>query len=198
MTIKHIIIAGKSEVSNFLKIYFPSNFRYLPEMTTELVKKHKINILIDRNKLTDSLTEEILVRQDEIASIKKDFITRGIENGIILEESHIGVHWAYSKHLGDSYFLNAYTEIKKSLVFPDFFIRLLIPFDLSFRRQIARNTPALEVSAEIIKQMYDYLVEWHQNNHNREIKIVDADRSPAEVISDIMEILNLKYIKSQI
>ena len=49
MSIKHIIIeglpaTGKSETANFLKIYFPKNFRYLPEMTTEIVNKHKINI----------------------------------------------------------------------------------------------------------------------------------------------------------
>ncbi len=203
MAINHVIIeglpaTGKSEVSNFLKIYFPSNFKYLPELTTEIVRKHKLNILIDRSKLTDCLSEEIIIRQKEIALIKNEFKTKGITNGVILEESHIGVHWAYSMHFGDSYFIENYSEIKKSLVFPDFFIRLLIPFELSYKRQIARNTPDVEVSAEIIKKMYDYLIEWHKSNHKKKIEIIDADRPPAKVIADIQKLLNLKYRKGSV
>jgi len=199
MAIKHIIIeglpaTGKSEVSNFLKIYFHSNFRYLPEMTTEIVRKHKINILKDRNILTDSLVEEIKIRQSEIASLKKELLDNGVKDGVILEESHIGVHWAYSKHLNDEYFLNKYPEIKKALVFPDFFIRLMIPFELSAKRQIARNTPDVEVGVDLIKKMYDNLVEWHKTNHNKEVKVVNADRSPDLVLREIMDILGLKYV----
>ncbi|MBP7651843.1 deoxynucleoside kinase [Candidatus Dependentiae bacterium] len=198
MSVKHIIIeglpaTGKSEVSNFLKIYFPENFFYFPELTTEIVRKHKLNILVDRNKLTDSLAEEICIRQKDIENKKNEFNSKGIKNAVILEESHIGVHWSYSKHLKDEYFLNNYPEIKKKLVFPDFFIRLMIPFELSYKRQIARNTPDVEVSTDIIRQMYEYLVEWHKANHDKKVHVIDADKSPDKVIKKVMKTLDLKY-----
>lgn len=198
MSVKHIIIeglpaTGKSEVSNFLKIYFPDNFYYFPELTTEIVRKHKLNILVDRNKLTDAFAEEICVRQNDIENKKKEFESKGVKNAVIFEESHIGVHWSYSKHLNDEYFLNKYPQIKDKLVFPDFFIRLLIPFELSYKRQIARNTPDVEVSAEIIKQMYEYLLEWHKSNHNKKVYIIDADKSPDKVLRKVMKTLDLKY-----
>ena len=159
-----------------------------------LEKNDSSAILKDRNKLTDVLATEIKIRQNEIEKLKKDFKKKNIENAVILEESHMGVHWSYSKHLNDIYFLEKYeTEIKKCLVFPDFFIRLLIPFELSYKRQIARDTPNLEVGAELIKKMYDYLVEWHKNNHNKPIHIIDADRSPEKVLLDVMNLLELKY-----
>ena len=199
MVIKHIIIeglpaTGKSETSNFLKIYFPKNFRYLPEMTTEIVNKYKINIMKDRNKLTDVLEQEIIVRQKEIEVLKKE-LENSVDNGVILEESHIGIHWAYSKFLKDDYFLERYEIMKNKLVFPDFFIRLLIPFELSYKRQIARNTPNLEVSVEVIKEMYDNLVNWHSKNHNKNIFIIDANRSPEKVLLDVMNKLGVSYGK---
>jgi len=198
MSVKHIIIeglpaTGKSEVSNILKIYFPSNYFYFPELTTEIVRKHKLNILQDRNKLTDVLESEIKLRQRDIEIKKQEFIDRKIANAVIFEESHIGVHWSYSRHLNDEYFLNKYPQIKKSLVFPDFFVRLMIPFELSYKRQIARDTPDVEVGVDLIKKMYDYLVEWHKQNHNKPVHIINADRSPDLVLKDIMNLLELRY-----
>jgi thymidylate kinase len=197
MTVKHIIIeglpaTGKSEVSNFLKIYFPDSYRYLPEMTTEIVNKHKINIIKDRKKLTDVLEQEIVLRQNEIADLKNELEQKS-DYGIILEESHIGVHWAYSKFFNDKYFLDKYEQMKEKLVFPDFFIRLIIPFDLSYKRQIARNTPDLEVNTDAIKTMYENLKEWHKNNHNKKVYELNADRSPDTVLKDIMNLLGLSY-----
>lgn len=200
--IKHIIIeglpaTGKTEISNVLKIYFPSNIRILPELTTVIVRENKFNILEDRKKMTDLLKEYLNKRIGEINNLKEEFIKKD-KDLIIFEESHLGVHWAYSNVINDKYFLEEYeTYFKKVQIMPDFFLRLYINPELSYQRQIARATPDVEVTSDIIAAMFELLKDWHKTYASEiVVKQIDADRSPDKVIVDIIESLEIEY-KSQ-
>ncbi|MBW1880674.1 MAG: hypothetical protein JRI25_27730, partial [Deltaproteobacteria bacterium] len=137
---RHIILegkptTGKTEVSNLFKIYFPGKVRILPELTTILVREHNLNILRDRKALNDLLVEAVPARAAEVREIVET------TDRLVFEESHMGVHWSYSKVLDDQYFLDLYErEIKEHVLVPDLYVRLDIPVALSVQRQIARAT----------------------------------------------------------
>jgi thymidylate kinase len=196
---KHIIIeglpaTGKTEISNVLKIYFPGIIRILPELTTVIVRENKFNILEDRERMTELLKEYLNRRIQEINNIKKEF-SKLNKDLIIFEESHLGVHWAYSNVINDNYFLKEYENyFIKNQIMPDFFLRLYISPELSYQRQIARATPDVEVTPEIILKMFDFLKKWH-NVYASEIAVnqIDADRSPDLVIKDILKAMILDY-----
>ncbi|HOK40501.1 MAG TPA: hypothetical protein PLD27_05625 [bacterium] len=196
--VKHIIIeglpaTGKTEISNVLKIYFPLNIRILPELTTTIVRENKMNILDDRTKMTELLKKYLELRNEDINRLKEDFVKLNREL-IIFEESHLGVHWAYSKVINDEFFLQEYEkELKNKTIEPDFYIRLYISPELSYQRQLARNTPDVEVTADIIEKMYNYLKEWHKTYSQKKVYEINADRSPDVVIKDILKILGITY-----
>ena len=193
MNYRHVILegkptTGKTEVSELFKIYFPSKVKILPELTTILVRQNQLNILRDRKQLNDLLAEAVPARAAAVKALLED---PGV---LVFEESHMGVHWAYSKILDDQYFLDLYEEkIKQSMLFPDIFMRLDIPIALSVQRQVARATKDVEVSGDIVRSMFEQLNTWHQNHGKDNLVVVNTNRSPAIVIGDIMKILGLTY-----
>ncbi|MBT3217934.1 MAG: hypothetical protein HN348_02495 [Proteobacteria bacterium] len=193
MNYRHVILegkptTGKTEVSELFKIYFPSKVKILPELTTILVRQNQLNILRDRKQLNDLLAEAVPARAAAVKALLED---PGV---LVFEESHMGVHWAYSKILDDQYFLDLYEEkIKQSMLFPDIFMRLDIPIALSVQRQVARATKDVEVSGDIVRNMFKQLNAWHQNHGRDNLVVVNTNRSPAIVIGDIMKILGLTY-----
>ena len=192
---RHVIIeglpaTGKSEIGNLLKIYFPESLVYLPELTTEIVRKYKFNILDGRRILSDRLIEELPVRKREIRGLLEK-----MPAAVILEESHIGLHWAYSKVLADDYLLENYKKLEEHFVKPDLFIRLMQPPVLSIKRQHARHTPDVAVGISLITQMLVNLDEWHAaRGHDNLIKL-DVNRSPDLVVAEMIRLLGLKYGK---
>lgn len=198
MISKHIIIeglpaTGKSEISNLLKIYFPANLRILSELTTTIVQEHKFNILEERNRMTELLKIYLGKRLHEIKILKDEF-SKNKKDLIILEESHLGVHWAYSKVVNDKYFLNEYENFFKiNLYKPDFYIRLYISPELSYKRQIARNTPDVEVTPNIIAKMFNHLIEWHTKYSSKKVYEINADRTPELVVKEVIKLTGLCY-----
>ena len=194
MRYSHVILegkptTGKTEVSNLLKIFFPSQIVVLPELTTVLVREHRLNILKHRNRLTDLLAEAVPRRSLEVAEI---LASRG--DVTVFEESHMGVHWAYSKVLDDTYFLDHYDRvISKRLPEPDLFMRLDMPVELSVKRQVARATKDVEVSGQLISDMFENLNAWHAAQGHKNLLVVDTNRAPNLVIADIMQLLDLEY-----
>ncbi len=194
MRYSHVILegkptTGKTEVSNLLKIFYPSQIVVLPELTTVLVREHRLNILKHRNRLTDLLAEAVPRRSAEVAEILEE---RG--DVTVFEESHMGVHWAYSQVLGDAYFLDHYDRvISKRLPKPDLFMRLDMPVELSVKRQEARNTKDVEVSGQLISDMFANLNAWHTEQGHENVLVVDTNRAPDLVIANITEILGLVY-----
>ena len=190
---RHIILegkptTGKTEVSNLFKIYFPGRVKILPELTTVLVQQNKLNILRDRKALNDLLSEAVPARSREVKELLED------PDVLVFEESHMGVHWAYSNVLDDQYFLDLYErEIKQHILIPDIFLRLDIPVALSVQRQIARATSNVAVSGEIVSEMFRNLNRWHEELGADNLVIVNTNRSPDIVIADLMEIMGIEY-----
>lgn len=193
MSYRHVILegkptTGKTEVSNLFKIYFRGQVLILPELTTVLVRENKLNILRDREALSDLLVEAVPARALEVRRLLEAH-----PGAMVLEESHMGVHWAYSKILDDSYFLDLYErQIAQSIVAPDLFLRLDIPIGLSVERQLARATKDVEVDGEIVRRTFGYVDQWHEARGDR-VEVVDTNRSPDVVIRDLMELLGLEY-----
>ncbi|MDX9722603.1 MAG: hypothetical protein RBU37_17785 [Myxococcota bacterium] len=192
--LNHVILegkptTGKTEVSNLLKIFFPGRVHILPELTTVLVRENGLNILRDRSKLTALLKDAVPARAEEVRQlVAKD------HSLLVLEESHMGVHWAYSKVIGDTEFLELYEEeIQYSILIPDRFVRLDIPIGLSVKRQIARGTPDVEVSGELVTKMFEYLQQWHDNLGENNLSVLNTNRSPDLVFAELLQLLELEY-----
>ncbi len=194
MKYRHVILegkptTGKTEVSNLLKIFFPGTIAILPELTTVLVRENQLNILRDRDKLTALLRTAVPRRAQEVEAI-----IASSPDVLVLEESHMGVHWAYSQIIDDKPFLEAYEqEIKAHIRFPDIFLRLDMPIGLSVKRQIARGTPDVEVSGELVSNMFERLNAWHRSHGHDNLVVIDTNRAPDLVLHDIMATLGLRY-----
>ena len=191
--VRHVILegkptTGKTEISNLFKIFFPDKVIILPELTTVLVRENGLNILQHRRELTDLLAEAVPARAKLI-----DELTASGEK-MVLEESHMGVHWAYSKELEDSYFLELYeSKLKALMPIPDKYLRLDMPIQLSIERQRARNTPDVQVDAALITRMFENLDAWHKALGKDNLVVVNTNRSPDLVLADVMKVLELKY-----
>lgn len=194
MRTRHVILegkptTGKTEVSNLFRIYFPEQVVILPELTTVLVRENRLNILQDRKILNDLLVEAVPSRATRVRALLEE--RPGV---VVLEESHMGVHWAYSQVLGDRYFLDLYqATIARHVLEPDLYLRLDIPVELSVRRQEARSTKDVEVSGEIVAETFRWLDRWHADRGHDNLEVVDTDRPPAEVIADLCRLLGLEY-----
>ena len=190
---RHVILegkptTGKTEVSQLLRIYFPRQVVILPELTTVLVRENHLDILRDRARLTELLLRAVPARAAEVRSILADR-----PGSMILEESHMGVHLAYARVLGDQGFLQAWPSIEPHVLTPDLFLRLDIPTDLSVDRQIARGTKDVEVGGTIVAAASAEVDRWHASRPGDRVAVLSTDRSPEVVLRDLLDILGLVY-----
>jgi len=189
-TMRHIVFeglpaAGKSETLQLLARFYPERVRVLPELVKEVVLRSGIDLFRDRAELTRELIAWLPERERAIRRI--------VEGGFLcLEESHLGVHLAYARALGDDSFVEAYETLEEALPRPEAYVRLEIPVDLSVERQAARATPSFSVDRAALFSMLEHLEQWHIDRGTRRLR-VSADRPPAETIAEIERHLELSY-----
>ncbi len=186
----HVVVeglpaVGKSEVIALLERFHPESVRALPELVKEIVERDGLDLYRDRETLTTAILDALPERRARILEI--------LDLGFLcLEESHLGVHRAYSLALGDTSFVEAYEGLRDALPPPDAFVRLEIPVSTSLQRQRARGTPGYEVDAPVLGRTLAELDRWHAARATRLIRI-DADRAAHETVSDLAEALGLSY-----
>ncbi len=176
---------GKSETLALLARFYPERVVVLPELVKEVALREGIDILTERARLTAAIAAAIPRRRAEI----EEAVGAG---KLCLEESHLGVHLAYSQALGDAGFMEVYERIKDSLPHPDLYLRLTAPISVSIARQKGRNTPRFFVDEKILERMLVHLNEWHISRRTKVVPI-DADRDPAEFLREVEQILGLHY-----
>ena len=184
----HVVVeglpaVGKSEVLALLERFHPESVRVLPELVKHVVERDGLDLLHQREALTAAIEAALPERKQRV----REILDRGL---LCLEESHLGVHRAYSLALGDTGFVEAYKGVQESS--PDAFVRLEIPIASSVERQRARGTPGFEVGISVLERMIAELDRWHADRGSRLIRI-DADRPAHEAVSDLMEVLGLSY-----
>ncbi len=187
---RHVIFeglpaAGKSETLSLLARFYPQSVVVLPELVKEVALRERIDIFSQRDRLTEAIIAEIPHRKDQI----EQAIARG---KLCLEESHLGVHLAYAKALGDSGFIDAYPQIASALPQPDAYVRLDIPIELSLLRQEARNTPRFFIDGPHLEAMLTALQGWHIE-HLTNLIAIDADREPSAFLAEVERELQLQY-----
>jgi len=176
---------GKSEVLALLERFHPGSVRILPELVKEIVERNEFDLFRDRDALTAAIVAALPERRARIREI--------VEQGhLCIEESHLGVHRAYSLVLGDTSFIDAYEGLRDALPGPDAFVRLEIPVERSAERQRARGTPGFAVEAAALGAMLAELDRWHAERATRLLRI-DADRPADRMVSDLTELLGLSY-----
>ncbi len=176
---------GKTELLSVLRLYFPGEVLVLPELVKLVAEREGLDPLSDRPALNRAILAALPERQREI----EDALGWGIT---VVEESHLGVHAAYSEVLGDEGFPSELAKREASLRWPEVFLRLEAPIAVSLERQQARDTPRWEVGREILEGMSRRLEAWHARRGD-ELRVIDADRPPAEVLGDLVRELALPY-----
>ncbi len=176
---------GKSEVLALLERFYPESVRVLPELVKEIVERESIDLFRDRENLTSAIAAALPRRRDQI----REILDRGF---LCLEESHLGVHRAYSLALEDAGFVDTYATLRDALPQPDAFIRLEIPTAASLERQRARGTPGFEVGTDALARMLEELDRWHTDNRSEPIRI-DADRPAHAMVAELTDRLGLSY-----
>jgi thymidylate kinase len=177
--------AGKSETLALLARFYPESVRVLPELVKQVVEHEGLDLFRERAALTAAITAALPERRDQVLEI----LNQGF---LCLEESHLGVHFAYSTALGDTDFVDAYERLRGALPAPDAFVRLEIPVARSLERQRARGTPGFEVDAATLDRMLSKLDRLHEDRASRLIRI-DADRPAHEMVQELTELLGLSY-----
>jgi hypothetical protein len=109
---------------------------------------------------------------------------------LCLEESHLGVHYAYSAALADDGFIGAYPALALEAPRPDLYVRLAIPVAESVARQAARGTPRYAVDAERLARFVDELDRWHAQRRTP-LLVIDADREPSATAAALEQALGL-------
>ena len=176
---------GKSEVLALLARFYPESVRVLPELVKQVVEREGLDLFREREPLTAAIAAALPERRQRILEI--------LDQGFLcLEESHLGVHRAYSLALGDTGFVDVYEGLRDALPPPDAFVRLEIPAARSSERQRARGTPGFEVEAAALDRMLSELDRWHADHASRLIRI-DADRPAHETVQELAELLGLSY-----
>ncbi|MGB9860984.1 MAG: hypothetical protein ACPLRP_01490 [Candidatus Bipolaricaulaceae bacterium] len=175
---------GKSEVLALLRLYFP-DLLILPELVKEVAEREGLDLLRDRERLAQALWEAWPSRQALIRAALA-------EGRMVLEESHLGVHAAYSAALGDQSFLEAFSRREQEILWPDLFLRFEAPLEVSLLRQKARGDPRYTVPAEVLGRMSGWLSAWHARRGDR-VEIIPVDRPPEEVVAATVKILGLRY-----
>lgn len=186
----HIVVeglpaVGKSETLALLERFYPESVRVLPELVRQIVEREGLDLFRDRKALTAAIAAAVPDRRAQIREIRD-------QGFLCLEESHLGIHRAYSLALGDAGFVDVYEGLRGALPDPDAFVRLEIPVVRSSERQRARGTPAFKVDAGVLRRMLSELDRWHADRASRLIRI-DADRPAHEVVRDLTDLLGLPY-----
>lgn len=176
---------GKSEVLALLRLYYPDQVLVLPELVKEVAEGEALNLFRDRSRLNAAIWNALREREQEICA--------SLAAGkLVLEESHLGVHAAYSAALGDEEFLSQLQKREGEVRWPDRFIRLAAPIPLSLARQSARGDPRYTVPEDVLGRMLAALDAWHLQRRS-DLVVVDANRAPAEVVADLVDALGLPY-----
>ncbi|MEN6369541.1 MAG: hypothetical protein ABFD77_07590 [Thermotogota bacterium] len=189
--VRHVVVeglpaVGKTETLALLARFYPQLVRVLPELVKEVVEAEGIDLFRERNRLTDALRRAIPERARRI----REILAAGYS---CLEESHLGVHLAYSRALGDSSFLRVYDELEARLPRPDLYLRLDLPIAESIARQTARGTPQYAIDASVLQQFLHDLTAWHDARRTRLVTI-DADRPATVVVEAVERTLGLCYV----
>jgi thymidylate kinase len=99
---------GKSEILALLSCFYPQRVRVLPELVKEVATREGLDLFSQRERLTEAILAEIPRRRAEIEE--------ALDQGkLCLEESHVGVHLAYSEALEDRSFTSVYPRIENLL-----------------------------------------------------------------------------------
>jgi len=188
--VNHVIVeglpaVGKSEILALLERFYPHSVRVLPELVKEVVECRKLDLFRDRAALTAAIAEALPERRARI----REIVDRGF---LCIEESHLGVHLAYSQVLNDPGFVEAYAAVRQALPVPDAYVRLEVPIDGSLERQAARGTPAFEVDGTALESMLAELDRWHTRQSSL-LHRIDADRPADRVVRDLVEWLGIPY-----
>ncbi len=187
---RHVVVeglpaVGKSEAIALLARFYPEAVRSLPELVKSVVEAEGIDLFRDRPRLTRALAEAAPRRRAEIEAIVR-------EGYLCLEESHLGVHFAYSVALGDREFVAAYPMLERALPRPDLFIRLDIPVCESLARQEGRATPGYAVDEATLEAFRRELDRWHADRRTSPL-VIDADRAAGATATDLERALGLAY-----
>ena len=183
VAIEGLPAAGKSEVLELLARFYPEKVRVFPELVKEIVLAEDIDLFEERDRLTQALSTAILARRAAIrASLDAGYLC--------VEESHLGVHYAYAVALGDETFQLA--DAQFALPVPDAILRLDLPIARSVVRQAARGARQFDVGEETLSRMLETLDRWHADNGHSLIRI-DADRPAHQIVEDIERRLDLVY-----
>lgn len=176
---------GKSEILALLRLYFSDQVLVLPELVKEVAEQERIDLFQARSKLTRAILENLPTRQAQVR--------QALSGGkIVLEESHLAVHAAYSAVLGDTEFLGIFQQLEGQILWPDVFLRLEVPLEVSWVRQGARGDARYLVPPEILAPMAAWLSAWHARRGDK-IEIINADCPPQEVVAAIVRTLGLVY-----
>jgi len=184
VVIEGLPAAGKSEVVELLARFYPERVRAFPELVKQIVLERGLDLFADRAELSAAIAAAWPTRKAAI----REAVAAG---ALCVEESHLGVHYAYSAVLGDASF-TAEDTLDERDPRPDAVIRLDIPIALSVKRQCARGTHRFDVDGKTLTAMLDRLDRWHEDRGNTPIHI-DADRPARVVIEEIERTLGLTY-----
>ena len=188
VVIEGLPAAGKSELLGLLERFYPDQLRVLPELVKTTVKQQGIDLFRDRERLTAALAKTLPERKRAV----KEILARGM---LCLEEAHLGVHWAYSRALGDEAFVAAYKELAREDLeapVPDAYVRLEISPAVSVSRQEARGTPGFFVGEDVLARMLNGLQGWHLGQ-GTSLVTIDAECPASEVTRAVESFLGLTY-----
>ncbi|MBE0636550.1 hypothetical protein IH601_11190 [Candidatus Bipolaricaulota bacterium] len=176
---------GKSETLELLARFYPRQVRILPELVKTLVLNEGIDLFAERSRLTEAIRKALPARRREI----QDIMNQGY---LCLEESHLGVHYAYSAALGDRGFLELYPALSHELPTPDAYVRMEIPVAESIDRQLARGTAQFDIHGQALGKMLAELDRWHESVDVPLLR-VNADCPANELLADVETLLELGY-----
>jgi len=176
---------GKSETLELLARFYPHQVRVLPELVKTLVLKEGIDLFTERARLADVIRKALPERRRQIETI--------VDQGLLcLEESHLGVHYAYSQALNDHDFLEMYPSLAEALPTPDAYVRMDLPVSASLDRQLARGTAQFDIDGQALGTMMATLDRWHESQP-APLLHVDAHRPVDEALADLVQLLALDY-----
>lgn len=176
---------GKSETLELLARFYPHHVRVLPELVKTIILNEGIDLFTERARLTEAIRKALPGRRRQIEAI----VNQGL---LCLEESHLGVHHAYSVALGDRSFLELYPSIADALPTPDAYVRMALPVTVSLDRQLARGTAQFDIDGQALGTMLSELDRWHESR-SAPLLHVDCHRPVHDALADIVGLLNLEY-----
>ncbi|MFC2082907.1 hypothetical protein ACFLSG_02565 [Candidatus Bipolaricaulota bacterium] len=190
---KHVVIeglpaVGKSEMLELLARVYPHQIRILPELVKTIVQNEGIDLFNERARLAEAIRKALPERNRQI----HDILRQGL---LCLEESHLGVHYAYAAALGDRDFVELYPSIAGALPAPDCYLRMELPITASLDRQAARGTAQFDIDGPILGTMLAELDRWH-DAQSAPLLHVNADCPAASLLKQVETLLELDYGES--